>query len=327
MECKNCKIALPESAKYCLECGSSQKSFSKLPIILILITICLAFLVKDRVLGTKPDKLEVATSVDPKIEALRARTTQAPGDINAWRELAFAAQEKMESDKAYVFDLLEALRGILNINPNDKEALLGMAEISYGQQAFDKAAEFYKSYLELDPENIQVKANYASSLTFLGQFETSKSILKDLLKSNPNNFQAGAYLAINYARSGDIAEAKKVGEQTMRYAPDDEAIKRFGRFLATLDKGETKPPASVVESPKGKFLQFFYQHPIVGPKIKSHSFSGDELLLEVDNFPMSAMPPNAREAFEKNVRAQMVSEVKKVVFQERGVVIGEISSE
>jgi cytochrome c-type biogenesis protein CcmH/NrfG len=325
MECKICKIDLPESAKYCFECGSSQKSFSKLPIILVLITICLAFLVEDRFLGTKPAKFEVGTSVDPKIEALRARTSQAPGDINAWRELAFAAQEKMESDQTYIFDLLEALRGILNINPNDKDALLAMADISYSQQAFDKAAEFYKSYLQIDPENIQVKANYASSLTFLGQFDQSKTILKEILKRDPANFQAGAYLTIAYARNGETEEAKKIGEETMKHAPDDEAIKRFGRFLATLDKDQAKPPASVVESPKGKLLQFFYQHPIVGSKIKSHSFNGDELLLEVENFPMSAMPPNAREAFERKVKAQMGSDVRKVVFLENGVVTGEIS--
>lgn len=325
MNCIKCNLALPENARYCFECGASQKPLSKIPLVILALVLISGFLLKDNFLGKKPAKIETSTSSDPRIEALRARTAQAPGDINAWRELAFAAQEKMESDQAYVFDLLEALRGILNINPNDKDALLGMAEISYSQQAFDKAAEFYKSYLQIDPQNIQVKANYASSLTFLGQFDQSKTILNEILKSDPANFQAGAYLAIAYARNGETEQAKKIGKETMKHAPDDEAIKRFGRFLATLDEGEVKPPASVVESPKGKFLQFFYQHPIVGPKIKSHSFNGDELLLEVDNFPMSAMPPNAREAFERNVKAQMVSEVKKVVFLENGVVIGEIS--
>lgn len=323
MKCNKCNIDLPEESIYCFKCGRSIKSFSKAPLTILFLVLVLGFILKDSFLGKKPASLETSKS-DPKIESLKDKTAKSPGDINAWRELAYAAQEKIETDQAYVFDLLEALRGILNINPQDKDALLGMAEISYSQQAFDKAAEFYRAYLEIEPNNEQVKANYASSLTFLSKIDEAKSILKEILKKEPANFQAGAYLAIAYARNGEIEEAKKIGSETMKHAPDDEAIKRFGNFLSSLNKSDPKP-ASVVESPKGKFLQYFYEHPIVGPKIRSHSFKGSELLLEVENFPMSAMPPNAREAFEKNIKAQMSSDVTKVVFLENGAVLGEVS--
>ena len=40
---------------------------------------------------------------------------------------------------------------------------------------------------------------------------------------------------------------------------------------------------------------------------------------------MSAMPQNAREAFEKNIKAQMSPDVTKVVFLENGTVLGEVS--
>lgn len=323
MKCTKCNIDLPEEAIYCFKCGRSLKTFSKTPLLILVLVLALGFALKDNLLGKKPISLETLTT-DPRIESLREKTTQSPGDINAWRELAYAAQEKIDTDQAYVFDLLEALRGILNINPKDKDALLGMAEISYSQQAFDKAAEFYRSYLEIEPGNEQVRANYASSLTFLSQIDEAKSILNEILKKDPSNFQAGAYLAIAYARNGEIEEAKKIGSETIKHAPDDEAIKRFGNFLTSLDKSDPKP-ASVVESPKGKFLQYFYEHPIVGPKIKSHSFKGSELILEVENFPMSAMPQNARTAFEKNIKAQMSSDITKVIFLENGAILGEVS--
>lgn len=325
MECIKCKITLPDDAAFCFKCGKPQKATSKLPLLILVVVVILGFLLKDNFLGEKPSQFESLRS-DPKIDSLRQKASLNPSDINAWRDLAYAAQENIDKDQTYVFDLLEALRGILNINPQDKDALLGMAEISYSQQAFDKAAQFYKTFLEIEPENNQVKANYASSLTFLGKMDEAKSILKEILEKDPKNFQAGAYLAIAFARNKEIDEAKRVGEETLKYAPDDEAIKRFGKFLASLDNnGKAAPPASVVDTPRGELLQFFYNHPIVGPKIKSHSFKDSELIIEVENFPMSAMPQNARATFERNIRSKIPNDIKKVVLLEKGVVLGEIS--
>lgn len=332
-----CETETLPNANYCHKCGtrlnpsdfSTKKIF--IPIIALAILGGSYYFLEDTILGTKPTISQQIPSAetDQRIAMLKEDAAQNPKDITKWRMLAAAIQDKLSTqtkpDSSLIFDFIDSLRGILSIDPKDKDALLAMGEVAYTQQAFDKAAEFYGEYLKLEPLDDSARANYGSALSFVGNFKEAEKELKSLLAKDPTNFQALAYLSISYSRANKIDEAKKIGEKALALSPDEDAKARFSRYLASLDKAPSSekstsaaPPSSVVNSPRGKFLQFLMQHAIIGPKITSHDFKDNSLVLTMSEFPMSVMPEAAKGKLIERLKTQSkeagVTDLKDVVF-------------
>lgn len=350
-----CGASLLPDANFCSQCGKNLKANPQKIFFISIITVLIAatgYGVSSMLIGQKPVQNEQVQNeesavVDPLIEALKAQAQAAPQDINRWKAVSEAIKAKLisspEKNPSLIFDLIDSYRGILSINPKDESALLGMAEISYEQQAFDKASEFYAQYLTIRPEDLQTKANYASALSFAGKSDESIKELYSVLKSKPKDFQATAFLSIAFARKGDMKKAIEVGKEALTYAPDEEAKKRLTGFINSIEKNPVTQALpvedkslnragnpSVVESPKGKLLQILMEHPIVGPKIKSHEFKEDTLILTVENFPMSAMPENAKAAFQSRLSEKVKTiegnSTKKIIFKDSvsGATLGEV---
>lgn len=351
----SCGTSLPYDANYCPQCGKNLKVNSRKFISSLCIALLIGvagFISSSYFIGQKPVQKEQLNSempqeIDPLIEGLKSQAQTAPQDINRWRAVSEAIKAKLLSSpnqsQSLIFDLIDSYRGILAINPKDEASLLGMAEISYEQQAFDKASEFYALYMSLRPDDLKTKANYASALSFAGKSDEAISQLRSILKIKPKDFQATAFLSIAYARKGDMKKATEVGNEALSYAPDDEAKKRLSSFISSLSKPQSSGKeskdspvqaqnggASVVESPSGQLLQLLMNHPIVGPKIKSHEFQNETLILIVENFPMSAMPENAKKAFQTKLidasRGINNLLLKRIVFKDfsSGEILGEI---
>lgn len=336
-----CEAQTIPDANYCHKCGTKLKpsSFVTKQILAALVGVVVLgggyYFFEDSLLGSKPTITQELPSAqtDQRIAMLKDDAAQNPKDITKWRMLASGIQEKLSTqtkpDSSLIFDFIDALRGILSIDPKDKDALLAMGEVAYSQQAFDKAAEFYGEYLKLEPLDDTARANYGSALSFVGKFKEAEKELKSLLAKDPTNFQALAYLSISYSRANRIEDAKKIGEKALALSPDEEAKTRFTKYLASLDKAPSSvsdnkteqpssAPASVVNSPRGKFLQFLMQHAIIGPKIVSHDFNDKSLVLTMSEFPMSAMPEAAKAKLVERLKTQSkeagVTDLNDVVF-------------
>lgn len=271
----------------------------------------------------------VNSAPDPEIEKLRAAAEAAPKDKEAWRALGGALTAKIsQAEKPpseLIFDALAVLRHILDIDPKDDDALLGMADISFNQQAFSKAADFYKRFLEINPNEADIRARYASSLTFMGKFDDSIAELKKALEIDPKNFHASAYLAVTYAEKGDMKTAMEVGEEVLKKAPNEEARARFADFLDSIkNKPQGKPAAQVAEkgpqpenvrgtlSPVEEYIR---NHPIAGSKFaRAESPSADKLVLYFNNFPMEQMPPFVKDKFLTSIKDKMAGDLKTVLF-------------
>lgn len=336
-----CEAQTIPDANYCHKCGTKLKSstFASKQIISLLLGLTVLgsgyYFFEDSLLGSKPTVTqELPTAqTDQRITMLKDDAAKNPKDITKWRMLAAGIQEKLSTqskpESSLIFDFIDSLRGILSINPKDKDALLAMGEVAYSQQAFDKAAEFYGEYLKLEPLDDTARANYGSALSFVGKFKEAEKELKSLLAKDPTNFQALAYLSISYSRANRIEDAKKIGEKALALSPDEDAKARFTRYLASLNKAPASAsenstpqtpaaPASVVNSPRGKFLQFLMQHAIIGPKIVSHDFNDKSLVLTMSEFPMSVMPEAAKAKLVERLKTQSkeagVTDLNDVVF-------------
>ena len=169
--------------------------------------------------------------------------------------------------------------------------------------------------MKLEPTDQGARTRYASTLTFLGDFDTSISELNSVLKQDPKNFPAMAYLSITYAQRGDIPKARELGSAALNLAPSDEAKARFSAFMTSLDgqtvtstspsRGNVAPPPSdaapVVTGVEG-FVAKVKANPVAGPKFVGHEEVKGNLQLTFKDFPMSQMPPFAKEKFFGSLR-------------------------
>lgn len=258
---------------------------------------------------------------DPQLKAMRREVEAAPNDLSKLRVYAGMLGDKLRSNpdapQEMVFEAIDVLSRILSAEPNDPGALVMMADLSFDQKAFTKAADFYQRYLKLEPQDLGARARYASTLTFLGRYDESVVELRAVLKEDPKNFPAMAYLAITYAQSGDLPKAKETGNSALALAPSEDARARFSAFVSSLDEAQadqgvssspsrnnTGQPQSNVPAAEvsGKGIEGFIAtvraNPVAGPKFMSYE-TGQKgtLRLLFRNFPMQAMPPFAKEKF------------------------------
>lgn len=182
-----------------------------------------------------------------------------------------------------------------------------MADVSFDQRAFTKSKDFYERYLKIEPNNLGARARYASTLTFLGEYENAVSQLDTVLKTDPKNFPAMAYLAITFAQKGEVAKAKEIGTKALSLAPSEEARARFSSFMSALDQGGVQgvsPARGAVASEVAGvvgvegFIAKVRANPVAGPKLVAHEDSKNgDLKLVFKDFPMDKMPPFAKEKF------------------------------
>jgi len=274
---------------------------------------------------------EATDMADPELDKLRAASKEDPTNLAKLKALATKYgdifRENPTAPSTLAFEAIDTLGSILKIDAKNAEALVMMADISFDQKAFSKSIEFYDRYLKIMPDDLGARARYASTLTFLGRFDESISQLSQVLKKDPKNFPASAYLAITYAEKGDTEKAKETADLAMKLAPSEEARARFSGFVSSIGatkpenvRGNVAPPANdSAELPRGVegIVGYIKNSPIAGPKfVKSEQPDSGTLKLFFREFPMSQMPPFAKEKFFSGIKAHVSEqdEVQTIVF-------------
>lgn len=343
--CARCSGPVTESMRFCPSCGKRLvKRASKFPLVLGVSTVALfgvgfglqSYLIppKDAQAGKHHSEAAPAQSPeDPQVALLREELEKDPQNIEKLKMMAGILGDQLRENpgasNGVVFEAIDVLSRILAQQPNDPGALVMMADVSFDQRAFTKAQEFYERYLKLEPDNYGARARYASTLTFLGDFDKSIAELNAVLKKDPKNFPAMAYLSITYAQQGNIPKAKELGSEALNLAPSDEARARFSAFVTSLNGQQptsTSPSRGNVPTqqvaPQGTGIEAFVSqvkaNPVAGPKFIGHEESKGELKLTFKDFPMSQMPPFAKEKFfgslRKAAEQAKITDVKTISF-------------
>jgi tetratricopeptide (TPR) repeat protein/ribosomal protein L40E len=225
--CKKCGQSNPSNASYCCRCGRSlisKKLFINSPAAIL---VCL-------LVGMLFFGFAWLSQANFSGEAPVVQFSEFHGNMQQDHVSA-------QGDHAKILEQVDYLAGILRQNPNDITALIALADLSFNNKAFTKAAEYYSRYLQLVPADNSVRSRYGSSLTFLGAFDEAIFELNQILSEEPGHFQALAYLSIAYAQSGNRELALKAGQAALENAPDGEARERFVGFLESLLKAESGP--------------------------------------------------------------------------------------
>ena len=256
-----------------------------------------------------------AENFDPELTALYEKASTNPKDVDGWKILANEISVKLsEMDtpaQGLVFELIDALQHVLEIDPNDSEALLSMGNVSYNFQVFDKAAYYFSKYLDQHKDDLTTRATYASTLSFIGDFQDAEKELLYVIAKDPKSFLPRANLAINYALAGSKAEAKSAALEAVKYAPDSETKIKFDKFLLDL-MNPKEAPQQVAPKEIGKtdsslqnLSDYVKSNPVAGPKFITAKPNGEFIELHFANFPMKAMPPVAKEKFFSGLKQQV----------------------
>lgn len=333
------KTESTEKTSRCILCGSvcDKKLYTKrivIPAALAAAVGVVIFFSQHLISGERPTQHYEKTPLTAKQQQqqqdpeqfipaeLRANINQIEKDTSNIALIKSTAEQLVDIAREHPYpdillETLELLTLLSEKNPADDWALLQVAELSFAQRVFNKAAEFYGKYLKIQSQDDDIRARYGSALGLGGQTKEAIAELHKVIANKPNHFSALTYLCINYAAGGDFDNAKKYGNLALAVAPNDEGKERLTMFLARLeqDKDAPKPVnergnTNATTDPLAATRNYIKTNPIAGQKFASLKQEDGVVVIMMIDFPMSAMPDFAKEKFLGGIRATLPPNTK-----------------
>lgn len=114
---------------------------------------------------------------------------------------------------------IQKLEDFLKVAPNSALAQRELAEKYYEANFWNKAAEQYGKYIQNPNHFPQDKARYAVLLYYGEKYPESLKVSKEVLATQPDNFQAQRLIFLNEAQLGNYDEAIRCGEAFFKRNP------------------------------------------------------------------------------------------------------------
>lgn len=319
-QCPSCSAASPRRARFCIECGHDLRDPGNLWLAASLVTLF-------AVLVFGAYRYGYLEALFPKEETVQAQATtpqfaeDQPVDDQHMLELKAAAAEgdpvKMMAlvdhqidsarfHRGYLAQAALVLERLLSDYPTHAYALRKTGNIYYQLGNAEKAALYYERYLALHPEDANAHVDLGTVYLQLGDPPSAIAQYEHAIQLFPDFYNAHFNLAFTYEQLGN--------EQLQMFHREkaDAIDARVGRQLAPeLEHAKipaTAPSGSLAgpDSNDAQTLEnFFRNHSIIGPKMRGFRVNGGVAILLVENFPMEAMPPVAKQAFEKRLMDQL----------------------
>jgi len=126
---------------------------------------------------------------------------------------------------------IQALESQVAANPGDMVSTLQLANLLHDNRFFDRAIQYYRSYLKKDPKNADARVDLGICLHELGSDEEAKKEMKQALADNPKHLNATFNLGIITLTQGNLSESKEWFEKTVTLSPNSELGKRAQQLL------------------------------------------------------------------------------------------------
>jgi tetratricopeptide (TPR) repeat protein len=107
-----------------------------------------------------------------------------------------------------VHEAIQLYLGILTVNSSNLKAHNNLGVLYDELKRFDSALEHFQAAEQLAPENVEVLANYASTLTSLARYDQAEELLRRAQRLAPEDVQARLGIGILYFRRGLYALAE-----------------------------------------------------------------------------------------------------------------------
>lgn len=246
----------------------------------------------------------VPDDVRKVLERMAESAKAKPDDVELWKQLGFAQYRAGQVEPSYLDDAAKTYEHVLELRPEDPDALRALGNVAYDHEAPQQATEYYKRYLEQRPDDAFVLTDLGTMYLALQRVDEAIQTYQEVLAADPAFFQAKFNLAIAYRAAGDSDKAVEAMREARDVAPDDATRKRVEELLAHVAGA---PAAAAAEgAPSGLQADveaIFRSHPIVGPKLDRIDWEGDRVVRVVlRDFPMDGMPPMVRQRFTDRIR-------------------------
>jgi len=133
---------------------------------------------------------------------------------------------------------LAQLREILDRDPENRDALIALANMNFDIGAWARAQELYERYLALDPQNADVLTDLGICLRSQGQIDAALARFREARALRPDHWQSLYNEAVVHAFDRrDFAAAESVLAELRRVAPDSPEVQRLLAEVERLQGG------------------------------------------------------------------------------------------
>jgi len=157
-----------------------------------------------------------------------------PKDIAVWNRLGDVAFRSAAFDPANDDKAREAFAHVLELDPDNLDALRGLGNVSFDQRRFDNAIAAYQHYLGRKPKDVQVLTDLGTM--YMAQHNSHAAIARyaAALALEPRFFPAQFNLAVAYLMLNDNPHAREALSRARTLAPGEAARTRIDLLLARM---------------------------------------------------------------------------------------------
>ncbi len=170
-------------------------------------------------LSGKITALEMLDRKEDAYDLLLQMEQVRPDDVNLTLQ---CAQFLMNMEKYN--ESSKRLRKILDIDPNNADALALLGEYLLINGEDTKALHCFEKAIKLKPENIKYRFDAARHLYKLGNFEAAELEMRYYLASESEDCEAWIYLGVIYSELAEIENAVKVFRKAQSLDKDNPAL-------------------------------------------------------------------------------------------------------
>ncbi|MEE8312314.1 MAG: tetratricopeptide repeat protein [Candidatus Binatia bacterium] len=269
--------------------------------------------------------LELPEQIIRLLDELQDAADAAPDDLEAWQRLARGYYRAGLLDPSYHAQAMTALDRVLEIEPDNLEALRMYGNVAHDAREFERAEKYFNRYLELDPTDPGVKTDLASTWLFQGRNADAEREYREVIASSPNFVQAHVNLGIALHAQGKTEEATASFRHAREISTTDDQRARIDQILAASEgrpaapapAGGPKAAGSGAGSSATTNAETPFQisagglltgHRIVGPRVTTIDWtSASEAKVKLAGFPMDKMPPVMRNKFKSGMNEQLAA--------------------
>ncbi|HKD68418.1 MAG TPA: tetratricopeptide repeat protein [Candidatus Binataceae bacterium] len=345
--CPECGSPIQQGAKFCVTCGqplsltaapAPQRARLRIPpaFALVFLAIVIVGMGAAGILirrhrneqvqqqgAQAPSKLppghpqvELPAKAREFISDLRDQAKKQPKNVAIWNRLGTVALRAALFDPSYHRMAAEAYGHVLQLDPENLEALRGIGNLDYDQQKYDEAVAAYEHYLKHKPDDPDVQTDLGTMYLYTGNPDQAIKRYQKAISIKPGFYDAYFNLGVAYGAMNDPAKARAALAQALKSAPDQEAKSRVNSLLAKLgggagaqvasaggagaaDGGVGQPSSGAASNSfEGRIESMVRGLPFAGPKVQSVRWdSKNKATVLMNDFPMDAMPPFARQKF------------------------------
>ena len=227
---------------------------------------------------------------------LERQADAAPKDVATWKRLAEHEYRAGRVDKQYLAKAEKAFRHILELSPDDRDAIRGLGNLDFDRDDYASAIAHYSRYLELEPKDSGARTDLGTMYLYSGDVAKAIAEYQKVIAAEPAYFEGHFNLGLAYRRSGDEGKAKESFERARSLAPDERSKQQVAAALA--GPGGAPPAGGAKLSFQQMIERGLREHPIVGPKIVGFEWPGPTSgQVKLDGFPLEEMPAPVRERF------------------------------